>query len=386
MHPDDSVLGHLSAWPEPGLKVSNYETMIKQAFHPRWWSHDSVVHINADGTRKIYYSYKAPKDENSFSQMEMNFSLFFGIAIQLYEATLVSDQSPVDKFLEGDQNALTESEKVGFFIADGEGRCNNCHGRGEFTFASVSKVTDHGETRIRRKDLIDEGFNNIGVRPTLEDLGVGGTSPFGPLSFARQTFLTKENFNKVKNERLSLQLKSSLGADGAFKIPTLRNVELTAPYFHNGGESSLEDVIDFYFRGGNFRTFGVNPKDPADHPHPIIGFDADRENPTEITGLGILRGSLANSGPGVEEGHDGLDDIDKANLVAFLKALTDERVKYRKAPFDHPQLFIPNGHPGDQNNVTDDGEGNATDALLEIPAVGAMGGAPLPTFMDNLQY
>lgn len=67
----------------------------------------------------------------------------------------------------------------------------------------------------------------------------------------------------------------------------------------------------------------------------------------------------------------------KRSIVAFLKALTDERVRYRKAPFDHPQLFIPNGQSGDQNNVTDDGEGNATDELLEIPAVGANGGAPL---------
>lgn len=390
VHPDDSVLGALSAWPEPGLKVTSYETMIKQAFHSQWWGgYEQVVHINADGSRTTKFANGQPLDENTFTHIEMNFSLFFGIAIQLYEATLVSDDSPVDRFLDGDKNALTESEKVGFFIADGEGRCNNCHGRGEFTYAAVSRVNIKGLTRVRRGDLIDEGFNNIGVRPTLDDLGVGGTSPFGPLSFGRLTQRGLFDNDKIPNVKQDpddiLESEANLGADGAFKIPTLRNVELTAPYFHNGGESTLEDVVDFYFRGGNFRTFGTKEDDPGNHPHPVIGFDAERENPVEITGLGILRGPLANSGPGAEEGHDGLDDIDRANLVAFLKALTDERVRYRKAPFDHPQLFIPNGHPGDQNNVTDDGEGNATDELLEIPAVGANGGAPLPTFTDSLQ-
>jgi len=377
VHPKDSVLGALSAYPEPGLKVDSYATMIQRAFHANWWWSDAVVHINADGSRTIYSAYNAPKDENTFTQMEMNFSLFFGIAVQLYEATLVSDDSPVDRFLDGDKNALTQSEKVGFFIADGEGRCNNCHGRGEFTYAAVSRVNVKGKTRIRRGDLIDEGFNNIGVRGILDDLGVGGINPFGkPLSFGRLSHLGLFDNDKIPG--IADELAANLGADGAFKIPTLRNVELTAPYFHNGGESSLEDVIDFYFRGGNFRSFGINPDDPANHPHPIIGFDAERINPSEITGLGVLRGPLLNSGPG-------LDDADKASLVAFLKALTDERVRYSKAPFDHPQLFIPNGHPGDQNNVTDDGKGNATDALLEIPAVGAKGGVPLPSFMDNLQ-
>ena len=381
VHPEDSVLGHLSAYPNPGLNVASYESMIKQAFHPVWWWSDESVRINADGSRKVVYQ----SGENTFSQMEMNFSLFFGLAVQLYEATLVSDDSPVDNYLAGDENALTESQLVGFHIADDEGRCINCHGRGEFTYAAVSRIELLGETRIRRGDLIDEGFNNIGVRPTLNDLGVGGIDPFDrPLSFARRTFIDKENFNLDLEQTLSLQLKSHLGADGAFKIPTLRNVELTAPYFHNGGESTLEDVIDFYFRGGNFRKFQTNP-DLADHPHPVKGFNAERTKRSNITGLGILRGELATSGPGVGDPSKGLDDADRANLVAFLKALTDERVRNREAPFDHPQLFVPNGHPGNQNSVADDGNGNATDDMLEIPAVGANGGAVLPTFNDNMR-
>lgn len=126
-------------------------------------------------------------------------------------------------------------------------------------------------------------------------------------------------------------------ADGAFKAPGLRNVELTAPYFHNGGHATLEQVIDFYNRGGN---------------------------------LGLL--------PPL-----GLSPEEKQQLVAFLKGLTDERVRYEKAPFDHPQLFVPNGHPsGSSTAVINDGTGKATDSLLEIPAVGKNGGSGTPNFLS----
>lgn len=70
-------------------------------------------------------------------------------------------------------------------------------------------------------------------------------------------------------------------------------------------------------------------------------------------------------------------------LVAFLKTLTDDRVRYEKAPFDHPQLFVPNGHPGDQNSVTDSGNGQPTEQLLEIPAVGRKGGNGTPNFLAS---
>ena len=58
------------------------------------------------------------------------------------------------------------------------------------------------------------------------------------------------------------------------------------------------------------------------------------------------------------------------------------------APFDHPQLFTPNGHPQSANGypITPDPKhpDRATDQLMEVPAVGAKGGKPLPTFLENL--
>ena len=66
----------------------------------------------------------------------------------------------------------------------------------------------------------DNGFYDIGVRPAFEDLGVGGADRFGnPLSFARAAGPGG----------------SRVAVDGAFKVPSLRNVALTPPYFHDGG-------------------------------------------------------------------------------------------------------------------------------------------------------
>ena len=434
----DSVLGKLSAYPRAGLKTPNYDLMIRRAFRPEWWSSSEYVRINADKSRTI-----VPKKEgdNDYAQMEINFSLFFGLAVQLYQATLVADQTPFDAWLAGDNRALSTEAVIGFFIAHDEARCLNCHGGPELTFASVSKVNGlflkdgteiidddfpQGVTRIRRHNIIDEGFNNIGVRPTLEDLGVGGDTRVGPLSFARRTHQGENDLNLttivddsgatvIKTPDSAARAKA-LGADGAFKIPGLRNVELTAPYFHNGGESTLEDVIDFYFRGGNFRKYAptlltdcastIPQGDARLVDHPVQGFNVDRTEEVIITGLGILRGPMANSGPGSDtppggdcdpndpdnlatgetNPFDGLDAADRTNLVLWLKSLTDNRVIRRAAPFDHPQLFVPNGHPGDHTQVIDDGTGRAIDGVLvEIPATGAEGTTVVQkTFEENL--
>jgi hypothetical protein len=126
-------------------------------------------------------------------------------------------------------------------------------------------------------------------------------------------------------------------AEGFFKTPGLRNVELTAPYFHNGGTLTLEQVVDFYNRGGDFNEVGHHE---------------------EVRELGLTQ-------------------QEKSDLVAFMKSLTDERVRYKRAPFDHPQLFITNGPA----NVAT-GSDNPADQLIEIPAVGAAGGTPTRNFLD----
>ncbi|MEZ5966302.1 MAG: cytochrome c peroxidase [Planctomycetota bacterium] len=121
------------------------------------------------------------------------------MAIASYERTLVPSETPMDRYLAGEQGALTPLEEEGFAVFQ-RSRCTLCHESPTF-----------GGSR----------FFNIGVRPPSEDPGRA--------SITRQA-------RDV----------------GAFKTPSLRNVAQRAPYFHNGGMATLADVVDFYDRGGDF--------------------------------------------------------------------------------------------------------------------------------------
>ncbi|MHC5613988.1 MAG: cytochrome-c peroxidase [Nostoc sp.] len=347
VHPQDSVLGANSKWPQPGLKDKTYEQLVQNAFKPVWWNSNQLIQVDAQGRRTFVNTPDNSSQTSEYTLLEYNFSLFFGLAIQLYEATLIADDTPYDRFLEGNTNALTVQQQQGKKLFEGKG-CIGCHSGLELTGASVSNVAQTG--RIGRvpfgaKSPEDTGFFKIGVRPATDDPGLGGSDglsangPGNPLSEARLAQLgTFKNLLGENPPILTppLNLNESVVADGAFKAPGLRNVELTAPYFHNGGQATLEQVVDFYSRGGDF---GVLP--------PL-----------------------------------NLSPVEKQQLVAFLKGLTDERVLHDKAPFDHPQLFVPNGHPGNSTSVTNDGTGKATDSLLEIPAVGRNGGAGTRNFLN----
>jgi hypothetical protein len=336
--------------------------MIKDAFLPQWWDSQYIVKIgNSPTDLSFLRKPQGAKNTDEFEVIDYNFPLFMGLSIQLYESTLVSDNAPIDQYYDGNSNALTALQKQGNELFEGKAKCINCHGGPEFTNASVRNVQNELIERMRMGNnqvaVYDNGFYNIGVRPTAEDLGVGGKDPFNnPLSFTKyiqqqvaQGKISAPTLPGNPDENIAaapLNPSERAAVDGAFKTPGLRNVELTAPYFHNGGALTLRQVVDFYNRGGDF------------HEQNIDNLDPDIE-------------------------YLGLNDGEKDALVAFLMALTDERVRKHSAPFDHPQLFIPNGHPGDQNSVTNDGTGQATDTLLELPAVGRNGGSGTPNFLQS---
>jgi hypothetical protein len=134
-------------------------------------------------------------------------------------------------------------------------------------------------------------------------------------------------------------------------VPSLRNVELTGPYMHNGGMATLQEVLEFYNRGGNFNSPGKDTE--------------------SLFGAGVSQSTL--------------DD-----MLAFLKALTDERVRWERAPFDHPALAIPTGHAGDENAVGADGDtGLAASQFILLPAIGKAGRdetlGPLRPLEERLQ-
>ncbi len=188
--------------------------------------------------------------------------------------------------------------------------------------------------------LLDNGFSNIGVRPTNEDLGRGGVEGGFPLAFTRQAFL--DEADNILPADFELECLDTFDCpardqvDGAFKIPGLRNAELTGPYFHNGGQATLQQVIEFYDRQGDF-----------------TGTKADSANIDNV------------------DRNMSFDEADEEPLVEFLLALTDDRVRFEKAPFDRPQIMVPNGGTA------------VSPEFLIIPAVGANGRAePLATFLN----
>jgi cytochrome c peroxidase len=349
VHRDDSVLGPYSRWPQRGLTVT-YEALIRQAFHRKWWDSPKLIRVAADGTTTVVSRRDSDPSTDEYTLLEYNFSLFFGLAVQAYEATLISDDTPFDRFLRDPVGApLSPAAERGrkiFFNEntdpDPRGGCRFCHSGSLLSEASVDSIAARGLVRVSGGQRSDTGTRNIGVRETTDDVGNGGFDPFGA--------------------SLSVGVRDAapgdvVAADGTFKIPGLRNVELTAPYFHNGGELTLLDVVNFYVRGGNL----------GGATNPIVTRDG-----TVIGGLGVLN---FNDGSPASEAA-------KADLVEFLLALTDERVRIAAAPFDHPQLFVPNGHPGSSSAVIQVNR-RAVDSFLEIPATGRHGGPVLPGFLED---
>ncbi|WP_458138773.1 cytochrome c peroxidase [Methylomonas sp. YC3] len=352
---DDSVLSAL-----PTLLGSNgtYSTLIQKAFAPAYWNGDCGSQCGTPSTGV------APNA--AYNQMEANFSMYFGIALQLYQETLVSDDSRFDKW----KRSLyipTTAERNGEAIFNGKGQCNACHKGPTMSNATNLQTSDNVIEGMLMKNnqvaIYDKGFYNIGVVPTDYDIGGGGLDPFGnTLSLSRQ-YVQSQFVDSFGVEPCKFDQDNGLCADnsparraqntavvdGSFKVPTLRNVEFTGPYMHNGSLSTLEQVVSFYNQGGNFDN-------PQKHP--------------DVKPLGLT-------------------PQEQADLVAFMKTFTDPRVSYERAPFDHPSLTIPHGHVGNEFFVTD---GNQLDPALGVdenrtlPAVGRFGkSAPLPTFESGLK-
>jgi hypothetical protein len=108
---------------------------------------------------------------------------------------------------------------------------------------------------------------------------------------------------------------------GSFKAPQLREVELTGPYFHNGGKLTLRQVVDFYVRGGDFPVTNSNHRD-----FNILNMNAELQSD--------------------------LSEEEKVALVDYMLEFTDDRVALEKAPFDHPQLILPLDGTAPENDGT----------------------------------
>jgi len=120
--------------------------------------------------------------------------------------TILSGDAPIDRYMNGERDALSEQARQGLRLFRGRANCTACHLGPSFT---------------------DEQFHNTGI------------------AWRDGAWLDPGRFAITGEE----------DDHGAFKTPTLRDVVRTAPYMHDGSLATLEDVIEFYDRGGNANPF-----------------------------------------------------------------------------------------------------------------------------------
>ncbi|MGA9637855.1 cytochrome-c peroxidase [Flavobacterium sp.] len=170
-------------------------------------------------------------------------------ALSSYVSTLNSFNSKFDKNIRGEENTITTSEKNGFNLFAGKALCATCHFI-PLTNGTVPPFFNESEKEV------------IGVPSKSDNKKLDNDLGF--------YIVFKEDLHK-----------------GMFKTPTLRNVALTAPYMHNGVYNNLEEVMDFYNKGGGA---GLG----FDLPHQTLPFDKLN-----------------------------LSDQEIKDLIAFMKTLTD---------------------------------------------------------------
>ncbi|MFQ5634347.1 MAG: cytochrome c peroxidase [Gammaproteobacteria bacterium] len=407
--PTDSVLGFLADNVAGAGLTTTYAALIQSAFAPQYWN-NSTQKVVYDAAGNPSFLPGAPLNTDEYTQMEANFSFFFGVAVQMYEATLIADDSRFDRFLEGN-GFQTQEEFLGQAIYEGDGACATCHGGPVLTDIEVrgiqgkDPITDIpiplDQNPIFANELMpistgialyDNGFHNTGVRPggnhtpgtldflaTSEDIGRGANTGLGgvltdvPLSFGilglqeiSGPLPQTPGLGPLPAHMLGWVPPLPLGflpSDttpvagrvsnfGAFKTPALRNVELTGPYMHNGGLSTLRQTVDFYVRGGDFAHTNA------------MNFDSG------VLPIGLLRGN------------EYLTDA----LVQFMMTLTDDRTRNESAPFDHPEVFVAVSGTAPVSPGTRAGLLAMTTDFQRIPAVGfsgrpAQGLPPLSGFL-----
>lgn len=185
-------------------------------------------------------------------------------AVASFVRSIVSFDSPYDRFIAGNSEAMDAAQIRGMELFFSERlECFHCHGGFNFTDSST-----HENSTIE-----SVGFHNTG----LYNIGADGDYP------ADNTGLFD-----LTGERRDM---------GRFKAPTLRNIELTAPYMHDGSIATLEEVVEHYAAGGRTIVEG-----------PLAG--AGNRNPYKSE---FLRGFE-------------LSEAEKSDLLAFLESLTDVTV------------------------------------------------------------
>ncbi len=185
-------------------------------------------------------------------------------AIAAYERTLITNDTPYDRFINGDDKALTPSQKKGMYLFQELG-CKACHAGANFSGASL-----------------------IGLR-----------RPFAHLRTDRLDIVAQKNLSHDKGRT------SPNSQYGLWRIPSLRNVALTAPYFHNGSVKTLSEAVEIMARSQLNAIVGI----PPEETDPEALSWSDQKQKFHLT----------------KRKHVSHEDIE--HLVAFLNALSSDRLK-----------------------------------------------------------
>jgi cytochrome c peroxidase len=219
---------------------------------------DLVAMLKADGHYAELLPKAFPADEDPFSVVNVVRS------ISTFVRTIVSFDTPYDRYLEGDEGALSAQALLGMELFFSERlECFHCHGGFNFTDS-----TTHANANVDRI-----GYHNTGLY-NIDDAGAYPSDNTG--------------LYDMTGQRRDM---------GRFKAPTLRNIAVTAPYMHDGSVLTLDDALSHYARGGRLLEEGANAGD-------------GRRNPFKSE---FIRGFE-------------LSDDERQALLAFLDALTDKTV------------------------------------------------------------
>jgi cytochrome c peroxidase len=176
---------------------------------------------------------KGPYDHMTAADQKIVDRIFanFGKAVQAYVRKLISKNAPFDKYVAGDHSAISPAAKAGLEVFIGKAACNDCHNTPLF---SDSKFHDTG--------IDQEGTHVVHTETGRFD---GVTAVLGCEFNSNSEFSDDQHSNRLKG------LKQEASQKGQWRTKQLRNVAMTAPYFHSGQEATLEDVIKFYNGGGD---------------------------------------------------------------------------------------------------------------------------------------
>ena len=166
-------------------------------------------------------------------------------AIASFERTIISNTSPFDRWLKGDISAMSSQQVRGFqiFRDENKGNCAVCHSAPNFS---------------------DDGFHNVGL----------------------------SSFNTAKADMGRFEQKPIRLMKGAFKTPTIRDISLSAPYFHDGSAKTLMDVVEHYEKGGvhneflspNLKKLDLSQQDKKD----LVAFMEALTSKQELVKLPVL--------------------------------------------------------------------------------------------------